>query len=80
MTKGIIFDLTRMQNGIFISILRFIRIGIARDNEGMGKFVTFLIAIYKFETTISFTWRELYGNQKSKKKNKQKSKAAHASA
>ena len=78
MTKGLIFDLLRMKNGIFITILRLIRIGIAKDNG--EKFITFLIAVYKFETTISFTWRELYGNQKNKKTSEQESETSVASA
>ena len=78
--QGIIFDLLKMKNGIFLTLFRFIRIGIASDNEGQGKFLTILLAIYKLEFTTSITWRQVYGNQEKTKKSKQKSKTTVASA
>ena len=81
MTKGIIFDFLKLDNGVYITLIKFIKIGYAIDNHGYGKFITFLFGIYKLEFTLSLTWRTaLNGNKKNKTKNKQKSKTTVASA
>ena len=81
MTKGIIFDLIKLDNGFLITLFRLFKIGTITDNEGYGKYYTLLFGIRKLEFTLSLTWRSsLNGNKKSQKKSKQKSKTTYASA
>ena len=81
MTKGIIFDLIKLDNGFLITLFRLFKLGTITDNEGYGKYYTLLFGIRKLEFTLSLTWRSsLNGNKKSQKKSKQKSKTTYASA
>ena len=85
MTKGIIFDLTQLNNGFYLKIFQLFTIGYAIDDHGYGKYITFLIGIYKLEFTLSITWRTaLNGNEKNKKihnsKKRKKAQATTASA
>ena len=81
MTQGFIFDLIKLDNGFLLTIFKLLKIGILTDNEGYGKYYTLLLGIRRLEFTLSLTWRTaLNGNQKNKKKSKQKSKTTYASA
>ena len=81
MTKGIIFDLLTLNNGMVLTLFRIFKIGLIKDNQGFGTFYTLMFAIHKLETSVSLTWRTaLNGSQKSKTKSKQKSKTSYASA
>ena len=81
MTKGIIFDLIKLDNGFLLTIFRLFKIGTITDNEGYGQYYTLLLGIKQLEFTLSLTWRTaLNGSQKSKTKSKQKSKTSYASA
>ena len=81
MTQGFIFDLIKLDNGFLLTIFKLLKIGILTDNEGYCKYYTLLLGIRRLEFTLSLTWRTaLNGNQKNKKKSKQKSKTTYASA
>ena len=81
MTKGIIFDLIKLDNGFLLTFFRLFKIGTITDNEGYGQYYTLLLGIKKLEFTLSLTWRSsLNGNKKSTKKSKQKPKIVNASA
>ena len=81
MTKGIIFDLIKLDNGFLLTIFRLFKIGTITDNEGYGQYYTLLLGIKQLEFTLSLTWRTaLNGSQKSKTKSKRKSKTSYASA
>ena len=81
MNKGIILDIIKLDNGIYSTFFKTIKLGYAIDNQGYGKYITFLIGLYKLEFSLSLTWRtKLNGNEENKKKNKQESKAPIASA
>ena len=65
MSKGIIFDLIKLDNGFLLTICRLFKIGTLTDNEGYGKYYTLLLGIKRLEFTLSLTWRTaLNGNQK----------------
>ena len=76
MTKGIIFDLLTLNNGIILTLLKYFRIGIIKDNQGFGTFYTLMFAIYKLETSVSIAWR----TKSYEEENKSKPKTTTASA
>ena len=64
MTKGIIFDLLKLNNGIILSLFKYFKIGVIKDNQGFGTFYTLMFAIYKLETSVSIAWRTTaYGEE-----------------
>ena len=78
MTKGIIFDLLTLNNGMVLTLFRIFKVGIIKDNQGFGTFYTLMLAIHNLETSVSIAWRtKAYGEEK---KNKSKSKTTVASA
>mgnify|MGYP003154458913 CR=1 FL=1 len=77
MTKGIIFDLLTLNNGIILTLFRIFKVGIIKDNQGFGTFYTLMLAIHNLETSVSIAWRtKAYGEEE----NKSKSKTTIASA
>ena len=77
MTKGIIFDLLTLNNGIVLTLFKFFKIGVIKDNQGFGTFYTLMFAIHNLETSVSIAWRtKEYGEEE----NKSKSKTTIASA
>ena len=78
MNKGIIFDLLTLNNGIILTVFKYLRIGVMKDNQGFGTFYTLMFAIYKLETSVSIAWRtKAYGEEEN---NKSKSQVTNASA
>ena len=77
MTKGIIFDLLTLNNGMVLTLFRIFKIGLIKDNQGFGTFYTLMFAVHKLETSVSIAWRtKAYGEEE----NKSKSKTTIASA
>tara|TARA_R100000781_G_scaffold114913_1_gene87834 strand:+ start:376 stop:612 length:237 start_codon:yes stop_codon:yes gene_type:complete len=65
MTKGIIFDLLTVNNGMVLTLFNFFKIGVMKDNQGFGNFYTLMFAIHKLETSVSIAWRtKSYGEEK----------------
>tara|TARA_R100001594_G_C4038163_1_gene262664 strand:+ start:1259 stop:1510 length:252 start_codon:yes stop_codon:yes gene_type:complete len=80
-TIGFIIDILRVNNGIIITLFRFIKLGLIKDNQGFGTFYTLMLAIYNLETSVSIAWRtKQHGNEENTTKNQQKSKTPVASA
>ena len=78
MAKGIIFDLLMLNNGAILTLLKYFRIGLLKDNHGFGTFYTLMFAVYKLETSVSIAWRtKSYGEEK---ESQSKSKTPTASA
>ena len=64
MTKGIIFDLLTLNNGMVLTLFRIFKVGIIKDNQGFGTFYTLMLAIHNLETSVSIAWRtKAYGEE-----------------
>ena len=43
-----------------ITLFKYFKIAVMKDNQGEGSFVLLQIAIWKFETTLSLTWKHQF--------------------
>jgi hypothetical protein len=58
--KAYLFDLLFLNNGVIVTLFKYLKIAIMKDNQGEGNFVLLQIAIWKFETTLSLTWKDYF--------------------
>jgi len=58
--KAYLFDLLFLNNGVIMTLFKYFKIAVMKDNQGEGAFILFQIAIWKFETTLSLTWRDSF--------------------
>ena len=58
--KAYLFDLLFLNNGVIITLFKYLKIAVMKDNQGEGNFVLLQIAIWKFETTLSLTWKDYF--------------------
>ena len=58
--KAYLFDLLFLNNGVIVTLFKYLKIAVMKDNQGEGSFVLLQIAIWKFETTLSLTWKDYF--------------------
>ena len=58
--KAYLFDLLFLNNGVIATLFKYLKIAVMKDNQGEGNFVLLQIAIWKFETTLSLTWKDYF--------------------
>jgi hypothetical protein len=58
--KAYLFDLLFLNNGVVVTLFKYFKIAIMKDNDGSGPFVLLQVAIWKFEITLSLTWKDQF--------------------
>jgi len=58
--KSYLFDLLFLNNGVVLTLFKYLKIAIMKDDQGEAPFVLLQIALWKFETTLSLTWKNQF--------------------
>ena len=58
--KSYLFDLLFLNNGVVLTLFKYLKIAVMKDDQGEGPFVLLQIALWKFETTLSLTWKNQF--------------------
>jgi len=58
--KSYLFDLLFLNNGVVLTLFKYLKIAVMKDDQGEGPFVLLQIALWKFETTLSLTWKDQF--------------------
>ena len=78
---GKLIDILTLDNGIILTLLTVLKIGLIKDNQGFGTFYTLMLGIYKLETSVSIAWRtQEYGKEIQNSQKGAKSQTPTASA
>ena len=43
-----------------MTLFKYLKIAVMKDDQGEGPFVLLQIALWKFETTLSLTWKDYF--------------------